>query len=449
MNIASQGIQFRQTPLRRKLDQTISDMRDLPRGRGERAPNLADLTVLAAINDPYRFDTIAGHRNAKWFCDQIERVYPNGSTFHLRGCHYLLLGLPRPDSGVYENNDKCWVWLQGKAADAARWLGYVPFDRFRDGRNDEPKIVEPEELPRVFCSTGGAEVPSIRDIKIRARISGSFSGVQPWQIAIFGEKSSLLEPLEYFHDRYQAGLYVGAGELSDTLIYSMAKRAAKDGRPLAVFCLSDFDPSGWQMPISIARKLDALSTLCFPKLRARVIHVGLNASQAIQFSLPSTPLKETELRSDKWKTVWGREQTEVDAFLSQHPNELQAILEEAIRPYFDDTLERRVSQARHQWEGDTQRWLDAVTADEAEPHYETARNAAAALEDLRDAIEELDRIADRTDPYLPPLIIPDADIPEPGDANALWSTEWSYFDRTKRLKAQKAYELDGEDGEAA
>jgi hypothetical protein len=35
----------------------------------------------------------------------------------------------------------------------------------------------------------------------------------------------------------------------------MAKRASEDGRPAVVFYFSDFDPSGHQMPISVARKL--------------------------------------------------------------------------------------------------------------------------------------------------------------------------------------------------
>jgi hypothetical protein len=35
--------------------------------------NLADLTVLAPANDPYRLDTAAGHRCAQWFADQLAR----------------------------------------------------------------------------------------------------------------------------------------------------------------------------------------------------------------------------------------------------------------------------------------------------------------------------------------------------------------------------------------
>jgi hypothetical protein len=35
-----------------------------------------------------------------------------------------------------------WTWLVERAAKAARWLGYVPFDRLIDQRNAEPVIRE-------------------------------------------------------------------------------------------------------------------------------------------------------------------------------------------------------------------------------------------------------------------------------------------------------------------
>ena len=51
------------------------------------------------------------------------------------------------------------------------------------------------------------------------------------------------------------------GESSDSHIAEMAERANRDGRSAVVFYFSDFDPSGHQMPISVARKLQALRDL--------------------------------------------------------------------------------------------------------------------------------------------------------------------------------------------
>ena len=65
------------------------------------------------------------------------------------------------------------------------------------------------------------------------------------------------------------------GESSDTYIAGVAKRAAEDGHPAVVFYFSDFDPSGHQMPISVARKLQALRDLYYPHLNIKLYPVAL------------------------------------------------------------------------------------------------------------------------------------------------------------------------------
>lgn len=96
----------------------------------------------------------------------------------------------------------------------------------------------------------------------------------------------------------------------------MARQAVEDRRPLVVFTLSDADPFGYQMSVSIARKLQALRDVEFPPLEYRLIPVTLKPGQADELDLPSTPLKETEKRGDRWQAAFGREQTEIDAALA-------------------------------------------------------------------------------------------------------------------------------------
>jgi hypothetical protein len=60
------------------------------------------------------------------------------------------------------------------------------------------------------------------------------------------------------------------GETSHTRIAELAKRIADDGRPAVVLYFSDHDPSGWQMPISVSRKLQALRDLYYPDLSLQV-----------------------------------------------------------------------------------------------------------------------------------------------------------------------------------
>jgi hypothetical protein len=77
----------------------------------------------------------------------------------------------------------------------------------------------------------------------------------------------------------------------------MARAAQDDGRPLAVFYFADCDPAGWQMGISVARKLQALKIL-LPKMPDFEVHrVALTPGQVREYGLPSTPLKATEKRN--------------------------------------------------------------------------------------------------------------------------------------------------------
>ena len=60
----------------------------------------------------------------------------------------------------------------------------------------------------------------------------------------------MLDPVA---DRFSADLYLPTGEISDTLVYTMASRMVPDdGRPMVVFYFADCDPAGWQMPISVS-----------------------------------------------------------------------------------------------------------------------------------------------------------------------------------------------------
>src|SRR5262245_3884377 len=114
-------------PLRRRLDAS--------------GLKLDDATVLAVPNDPYRLDTAKGHDNAEWFQTQFDAC--GRSSIHLRGLHYTIVvrgDVLKPNGHPYRNTEKDWLWLQRDAAKAARWLGYVDFDRIFDQRAGEPVV---------------------------------------------------------------------------------------------------------------------------------------------------------------------------------------------------------------------------------------------------------------------------------------------------------------------
>src|SRR6516165_3024429 len=168
---------------------------------------MRELTVLSTPRDPYRLDTRAGHREAKWFSEMVERFLEPEQRIHLRGLHYRISSaadVARPDNGMpYINDHDNWLYLIEKASKAARWLGYVPFARIVDERNAPPEIFVAEYATPVSVLAAG--------------------------------------------ERIGAEMILPTGEASDTLIAEVAARASQDGRSAIVLYFSDFDPSGRQM----------------------------------------------------------------------------------------------------------------------------------------------------------------------------------------------------------
>ena len=417
--------------------------------RDEADGSLKDYTVLSTRVDPYRLDTPANHRVGKWFADQIDRLKLLHRRLHLRGIHYALLGSTTLLSGEpYTNTAENWDWLQSQAAKAARWLGYVPFDAITDARNEAPiiRVREPLSPDGVWSNISTSvyiERPYLGSIRPRAALIG-FQREQPCKFAFFAEKKSLDEILEPIADFYSADLYLPTGEISDTQIHLMAKAGADDGRKLIVFTLTDFDPAGWQMAVSIGRKLQAFKDLQFPDLEFEVRPIALTGEQARSLDLPSTPLKETERRGNKWREAMGWEQTEIDALSTLRPDVLRRIVEEAVAPFFDHTLGRRIFEARVKWE---QRANDQIKeqldGERLSALQLSAENRISEMRDELDAIEtEIASAMEDLRVDVPKPEIPEVAIDHTLQGTPLVSSAWPWPDQTRALKARKSY-IDG------
>jgi hypothetical protein len=132
--------------------------------------SLSDLTVLSAQVDPYRLDTTAGHRDGQWVAQQLDRLLGPDKKIHWRGLHYAIVaksGIRKPNGEIYVNSNEDWEWLSTAAGKAARWLGYIPFDRITDNRNAEPVIHRKARVePQAFVSIGlNVEIPDADDLE--------------------------------------------------------------------------------------------------------------------------------------------------------------------------------------------------------------------------------------------------------------------------------------------
>ncbi len=240
---------------------------------------------------------------------------------------------------------------------------------------------------------------------------------------------------------FEADVYLPNGEISDTMLHQMAKTGAEDERPMVVFVIADFDPGGHQMAISIGRKLQAMRDLLYPKLDFQLFPIALTEDQVREFNLPSTPLKETERRSEDWRAEFDLEQTEIDALAQLRPRILEQIVRDAIAPFFDETLYRRLGEAEREWRREANRRLaeqidqDALQdlKDEAEAEMQQVADDIAAFND------QVDQMVTISGYRLPPMEIPRPDMSKKVYGKPLISSAWSWTKGSRSLIARKTY----------
>jgi hypothetical protein len=283
-------------------------------------------------------------------------------------------------------------------------------------------------------------MPAIGDVTPWPAVCG-FRPRQAYQFVIFGEKSSLEDIAEPIAEEYEADLYLPTGEISDTLIYQIAKDAALDGRPLVLFTLSDCDPSGHQMPVSIGRKLQAFRDLFFGDLEFEVVPVVLTPDQVRDLGLPETPLKDEEKRASRWREAFGVEQTEIDALTTPtRAPILREIIQQAFKPYIDPTLKRRVSLAETQWRQEARAALrNHVDCDRL---AEIQASASLMLSQFREGIAGIN---DHLQQMVDGVTLPPVEVPQPGVAldpdrpSPLVSFDHDWVAATRALIARKSY----------
>jgi hypothetical protein len=363
----------------------------------------------------------------------------------------------RAESGTATN-------LQETAAKAARWLGYIPFEQISDRKN--PSVYERHADGRnlLLATTPNPilrVVPEIYlpdDMTPRVELD-DFMPRQKHHLVFFGEKDSLGEVLGPLAETYKACLYLPTGEITDTLLAVMARNGVRDGRPMVVFIFADFDPSGSQMAVSIGHKLRCLKEAFYPDLEFTVVVPALTVEQVTDLGLPSTPLKATEKRADKWRLAHGGrlvrgsidakgklsadavvegglEQTEIDSLATLRPDDLRRIVRRAVKPYWDASLEDRARRARDEWEAAAQ----AAFEEQVDPARMATLQAQAeeAIENLKARLADLSLATEDLEIDWPEVEMPEAECA--GDGPSLVNSDMDLTEAIQILRARKRYE---------
>ena len=458
------------------------------------------LRVMSKQTDPFVLDTERWHTDGQWFTEHFLSLVGEFGEVHLRGFHYRLISttaIIKPNGIRYLNTDADWNWLQDHASKAARWLGYIPFERIIDERNDKPyfqfiddrepevTLSAPHQVPSWALRLPHIEnlLPSVRSMMPRWELRG-FMPRQKYRIAMIGEKTSLKAVLDPLARRYRCDLLLPTGDISDTMLAELVKRAVRDGRTLIVLYFSDFDPRGYSMATGVARRLQAHVRLN-PGFTFKFYPVALTKQQCIDHQLPETPLKrykpsprtgkihKSEKENQMWREAMGREQTEIDALAVLRPEILSRIAEDFILHFYDATLGERAKDIAAEWEEavnrelvesdeyQTLRELLQTTFDnlggEVEPVLKALHEQLAPVErvfrEITEAasgvVEELHEALSFDMPDPPDL--PEADIHEDALPEPLIAVDDpddvdAWIEATRKLQARKAYE-DPDEGE--
>jgi hypothetical protein len=183
-----------------------------------------------------------------------------------------------------------------------------------------------------------------------------------------------------------------------------------------------------------------VDALRFPDLDYEVHRAVLTPEQVREYGLPSRPLKETERRGDAWRTQMGDRADRNRCARITAARPAQKITRKAIKPFFDDTLGRRVTQVKAEWVA-AHAVIDQTIDQDRLDRLRT--EAEAELAELRDEINAVNNAVrlDASDFDLPPLEVPEAEVDGTVHPLPLLDSRWSFTEQCKALMESNEYRL--------
>ncbi len=100
-------------------------------------------------------------------------------------------------------------------------------------------------------------------------------------------------------------MVVGIGELSEIRSRHLAQRVNETEKPARIIYMSDFDPAGRSMPVSVARKMEFYIHKFDLDVNVTLNPLILTEQQCREYRLPRTPIKESEKRRNRFEEKFG------------------------------------------------------------------------------------------------------------------------------------------------
>lgn len=280
-----------------------------------------------------------------------------GREIHERGFHYYLVSLGsvmKPDGSPYGNTEKDWNLLQ----DWIRWAKYLQigdWSKLIDRKHPEPvDYLEAYSEPG-YLYKGLESPPSLVDSKLRSLVDNiieeilfstphyEINGYQNYFLVVFCEKNTMNNYITPVVEEFKGVFQPLVGESSLERVEAVIRRASEIKKPVRIFYISDFDPSGDQMPISVARKTE---WFCRQKYKfpcdVKLKSIALTYDQVMGYRLPGIPTKEGDSKARNFIGRFGDRATELDALEALYPGELAKIVRESLEPYNDTANPKKV-----------------------------------------------------------------------------------------------------------
>lgn len=381
-----------------------------------------DLIVLSRGNDPYYLGSPAHWRDARWF-EEIWKRFGYTKGVHLRRVHYQLFstrGL-MPDGEPYENTDACFATLLS-AGVAARVLRLVDPEAFVDRRNNPVQrfVLPRDEEAEPWCKVDDDDavdnwsLPWIpfsvqaASLGLPGLATGGYDyhpDDQPVLLEVWVEKSTMNDILDPLCRELHVNLQVASGFESITHAAELLRRAEEHDKPAHVFYVSDFDPAGVHMPVTISRQVQFWQEELGIDAVLTIDPVVLTAEQVDDYDLPRAPVKvdkagKEDARGKRFERRHGEGIVELDALEALHPGVLADTLRHAIEEYLDLSLPYDLSRAEREAQAlADQRW-EQETAGLRSDLDELEKQAMAVADRYRDRLKRLaEEMADEMKPH--------------------------------------------------
>ena len=429
--------------------QFIKNLQQAIRKPNGRKSTVKDMLVLSQQNDPFYAGNGVEGEKARWFAQLWER-FGYGSGVHLRRVHYRIVSegsILRADGEPYENNSRCWEYMQS-ASRQARYLGLVDPEEIVDRRNPAPNIYmgpgsgdwEDRAEPGWAYDFDGWELPGLEVPRASLELPDLYptgyaynDAMQRYHVEVWAEKTTMDDILVPLCRQTATNYVSGAGYQSITAMVSLLRnRVHHIGKPCRILYVSDFDEAGKNMPRQVARQMQYWIK-----------------EYAADCDIRIEPIVMTEEQARDYPAAPDTGAVELDAMEAIEPGRLASIVRRAIAPFRDRSLRRRVDNTAGEAQGALDEELENACAYELselraieaeatgvyERHRETLEEVAGAIErDLEPLRERLraaeDSMRDKLYDLQPDL----PDLPEPERAADVHDEGWLFDARRDYLE---------------